>query len=50
VGNPINDGRPVSNWVIAIEIGVIVGPAAVVVIAIAVRVIAPARVAGADEE
>lgn len=49
MGDAIDCPRAVSDRVIAVEIRVVVGAPAVVEVAVAVGIVAPARVARADE-
>jgi hypothetical protein len=50
MGNSIEGVRAVAHGIVAVEIRVVVTAAAVIVVAIGVRVITPARIAGADKE
>jgi hypothetical protein len=46
----VNDRRTVAHGIVSIEIRVIIGSAMVVVVAVGIRIVAPARIPGAHED
>jgi hypothetical protein len=50
VWDSINNRRTVSDWIIAVKVGIVIAARPVVVIAVAVGIISPARVTGADKQ
>jgi len=49
VRHSIDDGRAVAHWIVAVAVGIIIGPAAVIIIAVAIGVIAPSWISRGDE-